>query len=203
MLRHFAALLLAQALRFRPPISGFNFPWPVKSLHYFTGQHFSFLPRRLAWRVGVFAETARVEAMRRRKPNEGGSAFALAHRQFFALPAGRAEKKRHQRARIRIKFANHPQLETAAFEAGHCEPPKRAVRRRLGRLIILTPHEISHCIHASRLSPTLDKCCPTKNFPVWGAQAPRQSFSAPRRKSQALPFQTNQTSQPCHFRRRS
>jgi len=34
------------------------------------------------------------------KRNERGSTFALAHRQFFALPAGRAEKINLQLARI-------------------------------------------------------------------------------------------------------
>ena len=52
-----------------------------------------------------------------------------AHRQLFALAARRAEKENLQLARIRIKFPNHLQLETAAFEAGHGESPERAVRR--------------------------------------------------------------------------
>ena len=60
---------------------------------------------------------------------------------LFALTAGRAEKENLQLACIGIKFADHPELETAAFEAGHREPPERAVCRRLGRGVILASLE--------------------------------------------------------------
>jgi hypothetical protein len=46
---------------------------------------------------------------------------------LFMLAARRAEEKNLQLARIGIKFTDHPQLETAAFEAGHREPPEQAV----------------------------------------------------------------------------
>ena len=74
---------------------------------------------------------------------------------LFAFTARRAEQKNFQLARIGIKFANHLQLETAAFEAGHREPPKRAVGRRLGRLIIFPAHEISRGIHLTSLRRAL------------------------------------------------
>ena len=87
----------------------------------------------------------------------------MAHRQLFALPARRAEKENLQLARIQIKFADHPELETAAFEAGHREPPERAVRRRLGRGIILAPLEKAGSteFHPRILPPQMDICSPT------------------------------------------
>src|ERR1035438_3896503 len=73
----------------------------------------------------------------------------LANRQLFTLTARRTEQKNFQLARIRIKFTHHAKLETAALEAGHREPPERAVGRRLGRLIIFPTHEIAGGIHIS------------------------------------------------------
>ncbi len=55
-----------------------------------------------------------------------------AHRQLFALTARGAEKENLQLARIGIRFTNHLALETAAFEAGHREPPERAVSPAFG-----------------------------------------------------------------------
>ena len=56
-----------------------------------------------------------------------------AHRQSFALTAGRTEKENLQLARVGIKFANHLELETAALEAS------RLNKWAAGRVQLLHP----------------------------------------------------------------
>jgi hypothetical protein len=87
--------------------------------------------------------------------------IVLAHPQLLAPPAGRAEQEHFRFARVRIKFPNHPQLEAAAFEVRHIEPAKRAILLRLGRLVILTAHEIAGCIRVRIIRGSMDNACPS------------------------------------------
>jgi len=84
----------------------------------------------------------------------------LGHGHLLSLTAGRAKQENFALACFRIKFADHPQLEAAAFETRHGEPVKRAVRMGLRWLIIFSAHEKSGCIHAARLSRAPDNGCP-------------------------------------------
>jgi hypothetical protein len=108
---------------------------------------------------------------------------------LFALTARRAEQENLQLTRIRIKFADHLQLETAALETGHREPPERAVCRRLGRGVILASLEKAGCseFHHATLPRHVDICSPTcisafrfQNFSfffvLFSALKPRAAF---------------------------
>jgi hypothetical protein len=87
-----------------------------------------------------------------KNPETAGIVLMVAVRNdLFPLTARRAEQENLQLTRIRIKFANHLQLETAAFETGHRESPERTACRGLWRLIIFPALKPSCGIHTCSL----------------------------------------------------